>query len=215
MLWGNSLGKGDKKRQRKWIKCKRVEKLLLFLHVVEFGGSFLLVSCSRNIFSHENLFTRDFSFNTNSFLFYLQGCCSMYACVCIINGRCGICRNWCTRRRYLRSGARPLGRNSRHQLWAVQTPGRFPDRGQEDFNFFMLPTAMPSSPTHFARKGEPIDRFACCVEWILPVSWTRPTGSTRGRSRRSTWLTVASRLDSNTRFEWIFCAVIGARVFVV
>jgi hypothetical protein len=103
----NLDGGGDKKRQNysKWIKCT-VETLLLFLHVVEFGGSCLVFQS--NHFFHTIL---DFSFNMSSFLFYLQGCCSsMYTCVCVINGRCGICRNWCTRRRYLRSGARPLGK---------------------------------------------------------------------------------------------------------
>ena len=99
----------------KWIKCtsKNFSFSSTTVHVVEFGGS-CWFPCSRtkkkHFFTHKNPFTRFFIKKMSSFLFYLQGCCSMYMCACIINGRCGICRNWCTRRRCLRSGARPLGK---------------------------------------------------------------------------------------------------------
>jgi hypothetical protein len=129
----NLDGGGDKKRQNysKWIKCT-VETLLLFLHVVEFGGSCLVFQS--NHFFHTIL---DFSFNMSSFLFYLQGCCSsMYTCVCVLltvdvaSAGTGAPGDDICGRVHGHSG-----RNSRHQLWAVQTQAAFSRLRVEDFNF--------------------------------------------------------------------------------
>ena len=126
---------GDKKRQNysKWIKCT-VETLLLFLHVVEFGGSCCFPV--KPFFSHKNPFTR-FFINMSSFLFYLQGCCSsMYTCVCVLltvdvaSAGTGAPGDDICGRVHGHSG-----RNSRHQLWAVQTQAAFSRLRVEDFNF--------------------------------------------------------------------------------
>ena len=87
-------------------------------------------------FSHKNPFTRFFIKKMSSFLFYLQGCCSMYTCVCVLltvdvaSAGTGAPSDDICGRVHGHSG-----RNSRHQLWAVQTQAAFPRLRIEDFNF--------------------------------------------------------------------------------
>ena len=78
-----------------------------------------------------------FSKNMSIFLFSLQGCCSsMYTCVCVLltvdvaSARTGAPGDDICGRVHGHSG-----RNSRHQLWAVQTQAAFSRLRVEDFNF--------------------------------------------------------------------------------
>ena len=95
---------------------------------------FLLVS-SQTIFFTQKPIHSDFSF-MSSFLFYLQGCCSMYTCVCalltvdVASAGTGAPGDDICGRVHGHSG-----RNSRHQLWAVQTQAAFSRLRVEDFNF--------------------------------------------------------------------------------
>ena len=88
-------------------------------------------------FFHTKTHSLDFSFNMSSFLFYLQGCCSsMYTCVCVLltvdvaSAGTGAPGDDICGRVHGHSG-----RNSRHQLWAVQTQAAFSRLRVEDFNF--------------------------------------------------------------------------------
>jgi len=133
------------------------------------------------------------------------------------NGRRDIFQNSCIPRRRSRSGAPPLGKG-----WPSSTLGCA--NVNCAFRFLRRRFRLLSSCFRRRRRrrrpisrgtGAPIDRFACCVEWTLPVSRMRRMGSTRGRSRRSTWSANVCRPDSNTRFGCSSCGAVGGPAFVV